>query len=214
MTTDLRLRAIISGGQSGVMRAALDVAIELGLSHGGICPPARRMDSGTLPPIYKLTESNARTLYQLAVANLRASDGTLILTRHPENMSQFVRGRCAINGRACLTMFPDRFDTSALLAWLVEYQIEVLNVHGPREQSVQFPERNRNYQPGIGAEIHTLLTAFLRPHLELIRANALAHASGIRAESTVTPPGALPAQTAPARPRDPEPHGPPSAPRS
>ena len=35
------LRRIISGGQTGVDRGALDAAIELGLEHGGWCPMGR-----------------------------------------------------------------------------------------------------------------------------------------------------------------------------
>ena len=45
---------IISGGQTGVDRAALDVAIERGIPHGGYCPKGRRAEDGTVPSKYNL----------------------------------------------------------------------------------------------------------------------------------------------------------------
>lgn len=215
----LRLRGIISGGQSGVMRGALDTAIELGIPHGGIAPGCRVMDDGVLPPRYALVASPDHSHFKLAVHNIRASDGTLLLTRSDDHMTQYVRGRATKHGKPALLVFLDRVDPEQVLAWLCEYRIAILNVHGPREVKVQriraARNGNRNYQPGIAAEAKAALVHCLSPQLEVIRANALAHSRAHRAESDVTPSGAIPAQTAPARPRDPEPHGPPSAaPRS
>lgn len=48
------LSKIISGGQTGVDRAALDVAIELGIMHGGWCPRGRLSESGPIPLTYQL----------------------------------------------------------------------------------------------------------------------------------------------------------------
>jgi hypothetical protein len=216
----LRLRGIISGGQSGVMRGALDAALELGIPHGGIAPGCRVMDDGVLPPRYALVASSDHNHYKLAVHNIRASDGTLIVSRTADidHMSQYVKGRSSSHGKPHLVLYLDRIEPEQLIAWLCEYRIGILNVHGPREVKVQrirdARNGNRNHQPGIGAETRTAITMLLTGHLEVIRANALAHSRAHRAESDVTPPGAIPAQTAPARPRDPEPHGPPSAPRS
>ena len=44
MRGGLRVRKIVSGGQTGVDRAALDFAIEAGLEHGGFCPKGRRAE--------------------------------------------------------------------------------------------------------------------------------------------------------------------------
>ena len=50
---------IISGGQTGVDRAALDVAIELGIPHGGWCPQGRLAEDGVIDPQYQLRETDS-----------------------------------------------------------------------------------------------------------------------------------------------------------
>ncbi len=56
MTT---LSKIISGGQTGVDRAALDVAMEVGISCGGWCPQGRRAEDGPIPARYPLEECSS-----------------------------------------------------------------------------------------------------------------------------------------------------------
>ena len=51
------LDKIVSGGQTGVDRAALDVALSLGLPVGGGCPKGRRAEDGIIPDRYPLTET-------------------------------------------------------------------------------------------------------------------------------------------------------------
>src|SRR5437870_9182944 len=75
------LTKIISGGQTGVDRAALDVALELGLPCGGWCPKRRRAEDGPIPERYPLTETSSRAYPQRTRCNVLDSDGTLILTR-------------------------------------------------------------------------------------------------------------------------------------
>ena len=53
------IKKIISGGQTGADQAGLDVAIELGIPHGGWIPKGRKTENGTLPVKYKLTEMNS-----------------------------------------------------------------------------------------------------------------------------------------------------------
>ena len=48
------IKRIVSGGQTGVDRAALDVAIKLGIAHGGWIPRGRLTESGALPQKYHL----------------------------------------------------------------------------------------------------------------------------------------------------------------
>jgi predicted Rossmann-fold nucleotide-binding protein len=50
------LKKIISGGQTGADRAALDTAIEKGIPHGGWIPKGRKTEDGTLPEQYNLQE--------------------------------------------------------------------------------------------------------------------------------------------------------------
>ena len=70
---------IISGGQTGVDRAALDVAIHQGLPHGGWCPSGRRAEDGSIDAIYTLQETASRDYPCRTKWNVRDSDATLIL---------------------------------------------------------------------------------------------------------------------------------------
>jgi hypothetical protein len=71
---------IVSGGQSGVDRAALDVALELGVPCGGWCPRGRRAEDGPIPDRYPLRETPWHGYPQRTEWNVRDADGTLVLT--------------------------------------------------------------------------------------------------------------------------------------
>src|SRR5437588_11049303 len=75
------LQRIISGGQTGVDRAALDVALELGIPCGGWCPRGRRAEDGPIPEKYPLKETSTKEYPQRTEQNVCDADGTLILTR-------------------------------------------------------------------------------------------------------------------------------------
>jgi hypothetical protein len=70
---------LVSGGQSGVDRAALDVALELGIPCGGRCPRGRKAEDGIIPDRYPLTETSSGGYRQRTQWNARDSDGTLVL---------------------------------------------------------------------------------------------------------------------------------------
>ena len=70
----------MSGGQTGVDRAALDVALELGVPCGGWCPLGRRAEDGPIPDRYPLQETTAGNDSQRTRLNVRDSNGTLVLT--------------------------------------------------------------------------------------------------------------------------------------
>ena len=53
----IRLERIVSGGQTGTDRAALDWALGARIPHGGWCPCGRRAEDGPLPERYELTET-------------------------------------------------------------------------------------------------------------------------------------------------------------
>jgi hypothetical protein len=72
---------IISGGQTGVDRAALDAAIELGIPHGGHCPRGRRAEDGRIPDRYQLTETDSAQYRVRTERNVLDADATLILCR-------------------------------------------------------------------------------------------------------------------------------------
>src|SRR5947199_9268484 len=71
---------IVSGGQTGVDRAALDVALELGIPCRGWCPKGRLAEDGPIPERYPLEETTLPVYPQRTEWNVRDSDGTLVLT--------------------------------------------------------------------------------------------------------------------------------------
>ena len=78
------IRKIISGGQTGVDRAALDWAMKYGIQHGGWCPAGRRAEDGAIPERYSLQETPARQYQQRTRWNVRDSDATLIISLSTE----------------------------------------------------------------------------------------------------------------------------------
>lgn len=72
-------RKIVSGGQSGADRAALDAARLLGLEHGGWVPRGRWAEDGAVPPWYCVNETPSQRVSQRTLWNVRDSDATLIV---------------------------------------------------------------------------------------------------------------------------------------
>ncbi|WGV28174.1 putative molybdenum carrier protein [Halotia branconii] len=75
---------IISGGQTGADRAALDWAIVHQVDHGGWCPRGRKAEDGIINARYKLTETPSSKYSQRTEWNVRDSDGTVIFSISPE----------------------------------------------------------------------------------------------------------------------------------
>jgi hypothetical protein len=73
----MKIARLVSGGQSGVDRAALDVALALGIPCGGWCPKGRKAEDGER---YPLKETPSAGYSQRTRWNVRDADGTLILT--------------------------------------------------------------------------------------------------------------------------------------
>ena len=71
---------IVSGGQTGVDRIALDWAIERGCPHGGYCPKGRIAEDGVIPRKYNLMETESSKYPVRTRLNIIHSDGTLILS--------------------------------------------------------------------------------------------------------------------------------------
>jgi predicted Rossmann-fold nucleotide-binding protein len=126
---------IISGGQTGVDRAALDAAIEAGLAHGGWCPRGRRAEDGALDPRYRLRETGSPKYAHRTGLNVRDSDGTLILSEGiPEGGTALTLQLAKRHGKPVLVVDPKAADAlDTIRRWLTRHHIEVLNVAGPRE---------------------------------------------------------------------------------
>jgi len=74
------VQRIVSGGQTGADRAALDWAMEHGVPHGGWCPKGRKAEDGPIDAKYELQETPSADYLQRTEWNVRDSDGTVIFT--------------------------------------------------------------------------------------------------------------------------------------
>jgi hypothetical protein len=74
-----RLVKIVSGGQTGVDRGALDAALTHGVACGGWCPKGRRSEDGVIPEKYALRETPGADYEERTRWNVRDSDGTVIV---------------------------------------------------------------------------------------------------------------------------------------
>lgn len=129
---------IVSGGQTGADRAALDFAIKNGYTHGGWAPRGREAEDGLVPLKYQLTELADGGYRQRTRRNVEDSDGTLIV-----NLDELDGGTLATQtfaeqmGKPYLVLQLDAGITAdaaaSVLAWLREHAIKTLNVAGPRE---------------------------------------------------------------------------------
>src|SRR5438874_13738009 len=128
------LTKIVSGGQTGVDRAALDVALELGIPCGGWCPKGRRAEDGPIPERYPLTETPWSGYPQRTQWNVRDSDGTLVLLNgEPDRGTRLTIELAARRKKPCLVVnLMDRPDPSDVWAWADANGVSVLNVAGPR----------------------------------------------------------------------------------
>ena len=77
----MTIRRIVSGGQTGADRAALDAALGAGVPIGGWVPKGRRAEDGTIPERYSNLRETDTDLYETRTRwNVRDSDATLILS--------------------------------------------------------------------------------------------------------------------------------------
>jgi hypothetical protein len=135
------LRKIISGGQTGVDRAALDVAMRLGIAHGGWVPQGRLAEDGTLPSYYQLQEMPTEDYAARTEKNVLDSDGTLLISRgRPTGGTDYTRKMALKHGKQLLhidlSLGQRLSDAGSLIAsWVEMNRIETLNVAGPRESN-------------------------------------------------------------------------------
>ncbi len=129
------IRRIVSGGQTGVDRAALDAAVELGLPCGGWCPRGRLAEDGPIDPRYPLEETPSGDYTQRTEWNVRDSDGTLAFCwGPPRGGTAFTIDVARRMGKSLLVLdFEKEPDPAVLGPWAERHGIEVLNVAGPRE---------------------------------------------------------------------------------
>jgi hypothetical protein len=129
------LERIVSGGQTGVDRAALDAALLLNIACGGWCPSGRRAEDGIIPKRYPLEETPENSYVQRTEWNVRDSNGTLILCRgKPAGGTAYTVDVTRQNGKPLMVVnLAGHSAPEDIRLWLCKTQIEVLNVAGPRE---------------------------------------------------------------------------------
>jgi hypothetical protein len=140
---------VVSGGQTGVDRAALDAARAVGLPGGGWCPRGRRAEDGVIAADYPLRETPSEDYAQRTEWNVRDSDGTLVLARGRTGPgTAFTIERARQLGRPLLVLdLREDPDPATARQWIESEDIHVLNVAGPRESQ----------DPGIGAAASAFL---------------------------------------------------------
>jgi hypothetical protein len=128
---------LISGGQTGADRAALDYALATKLPHAGWCPKGRLAEDGPIPARYILRETHSANYLQRTEWNVRDSDATVVFTVSPrltggtKRTVQFA----AKHAKPCLVLHLDMTPeeaASALTFWLAEHHVRRLNVAGSR----------------------------------------------------------------------------------
>ena len=151
------LRKIVSGGQTGVDRAALDWALARGVPCGGWCPLGRWAEDGPIDVRYPLRETPGADPAQRTEWNIRDSDGTLIVTlaRRMSGGTLLTAGLARRLARPLLHLAkadsPAAEQAESLRQFIGQHEIRVLNVAGPREAG----------EPGVGEFVAGLLEAAL-----------------------------------------------------
>jgi len=132
------LQKIVSGGQTGVDRAALDAALAHEVPVDGWCPKGRRAEDGPIPDRYPLRETASEKYAQRTAWNVRDSDGTLIIAPKPlSGGTALTQKEAEKRGKPVLHVRPaDAVPVPMIQAWGQVNVVQVLNVAGPRASEV------------------------------------------------------------------------------
>jgi len=128
------LKKIVSGGQTGVDRAALDGAMEVNFSVGGWCPKERIAEDGKIDTKYPLIETNSQNYTIRTEKNVIDSDGTLVfINKELEGGTLNTVKYCEKHKKPVKVVDTNKdFDISSILNWIKENDIATLNIAGPR----------------------------------------------------------------------------------
>jgi hypothetical protein len=129
------IEKIVSGGQTGADRAALDVALQLDIACGGWCPKGRRAEDGPIDGRYPLKETHSASYRMRTEKNVRDSDGTLIFTWQKPKAGTTLTIRFAQKYKKpyFIVDLSEEGDPESAQEWATANQIRVLNIAGLRE---------------------------------------------------------------------------------
>jgi len=141
------LRKVVSGGQTGVDRAALDAAMALGIEVGGWCPRGRKALDGVIPAKYPLKETRGKSYQTRTRWNVRDSDASLIICCDEPEGGMALTIKCCEQMDKPYRVYPlaqgkyldyGQDVPDGVINWMYVHQVQVLNVAGPREGKI-FP---------------------------------------------------------------------------
>lgn len=135
----MTLYRIISGGQTGADRAALDAALERGFPCGGWCPPGRQADDGPLPSVYPLQELSHGGYRQRTIKNIDDSDGTVIFYfKRPVGGTELTLFQCIKRHKPYQLIDANEIQPlrsgEIIRAFVQREGIGILNIAGPSEK--------------------------------------------------------------------------------
>jgi hypothetical protein len=147
---------VVSGGQTGADRGALDAALDAGVACGGWCPADRWAEDGSIAPRYPLTETPDSDPLVRTRRNVADADGSLILSLGDLDAGTRATVTAArALGRPWLeidlSQMADEAAASRIAAWIAGAGIHILNVAGPRESNA----------PGLQDRVRNVLGAVL-----------------------------------------------------
>jgi len=135
---DLHKIKIISGGQSGVDRAALDFAIKHKLDCGGFCPKGKLAEDGIISEVYPLIETKSSLYKERTRLNVEISDALLVIYRNNIGIGTELAIEIAKTLKKdyhIIKLSSDEIQIDRILKWLLFLKPSSINIAGPREST-------------------------------------------------------------------------------
>ena len=159
-----KISVIISGGQTGADRGALDFAIKKGVRQGGWCPLGRKAEDRIIPSCYLLRETTTELYPARTRMNIRDSDATIIFSSDINSKGSLLTTKFCIElKKPYFVILLDKKETKLikdsnlkdicqkLIIWLNKIKPEIINIAGTRE----------SHCPGIQKKVKSILEKIL-----------------------------------------------------
>lgn len=159
-----KISVIISGGQTGADRGALDFAIKKGIKHGGWCPLGKKAEDGIIPSSYRLKETTNPMYPARTRMNIKDSDATIIFSSNINSKGSLLTTKFCIelkkpyfvvvldyNHPKLISDSQLKLTCQNIVLWLNKIKPAILNIAGTRE----------SHCPGIQKKVKTILEKIL-----------------------------------------------------